>query len=78
MKSGGAAWRPCVGRLPGRRCEMTHISYVAIAYGVTGLTVLALIAWVFLDQRARRAELAELDASGIRRRSDRRDEADEH
>lgn len=57
---------------------MSHFSYVASAYGVTGLTVLALIAWVFLDQRARRAELAELDASGIRRRSDRKGDADEH
>lgn len=56
---------------------MTHFSYVAIAYGVTGLTALALIAWVFLDQRARRAELAELDASGVRRRSDLKGDADE-
>lgn len=78
MKSGGVAWHPCVGRLPGRRCEMTHFSYVAIAYGVTGLTVLALIAWVLLDQRARRAELANLEASGIRRRSDAKGGADEH
>ncbi|MCR9136764.1 MAG: heme exporter protein CcmD [Alphaproteobacteria bacterium] len=57
---------------------MTHFSYVAIAYGVTGLTVLALIGWVLLDQRARRAELAELDESGIRRRSDTKSRADEH
>lgn len=49
---------------------MTHFSYVAISYGVTGLTVLAMIAWVWFDQRARQAELSELDASGIRRRSD--------
>ncbi len=49
---------------------MTHVTFVAIAYGVTGLTVAVLIGWVLLDQRARRAELAALEASGIRRRSD--------
>ncbi len=49
---------------------MSHFSFVAIAYGVSALTILALVGWIMLDQRARRAELAELEASGIRRRSD--------
>lgn len=48
---------------------MSHLAFVSIAYGVTALTILALIAWVLLEQRARRSELAELEARGVRRRS---------
>jgi heme exporter protein D len=48
---------------------MSHAFYILTSYGVTGLVCLALIAWVFLDGRSRRRELAELEASGIRRRS---------
>ena len=51
---------------------MTHFAFVAIAYGATALTILALIGWVVIDQRSRRAELAELEASGVWRRSDAR------
>ncbi len=48
---------------------MSHLAFVSIAYGATALTLLALILWVLLDQRARRADLAELEARGVRRRS---------
>ena len=48
---------------------MSHLAFVSIAYGLTALTIAALIAWVLIDQRARRAELSELEARGIRRRS---------
>jgi heme exporter protein D len=48
---------------------MTHTFYIAMSYGITAVTVLCLIAWTWLDGRARRQELAELEASGIRRRS---------
>ena len=48
---------------------MSHLAFVSIAYGVTALTLVVLVAWVLIDQRARRAELAELEAQGIRRRS---------
>lgn len=48
---------------------MSHLAFVTIAYGATGLTLLALILWVLMDQKARRAELAELEARGVRRRS---------
>ncbi|MCK3778429.1 heme exporter protein CcmD [Ensifer sesbaniae] len=48
---------------------MSHAVYVFTSYGIATLTVLGLIAWVVLDGRARRRELAELEASGIRRRS---------
>lgn len=49
----------------------THMLYVAAAYGITAVVLAGLVGWVLLDQRARKRELAELEASGIRRRSDR-------
>jgi heme exporter protein D len=49
----------------------THDLYVAAAYAATVVVLSGLIGWILLDQRARRRELAELEASGIRRRSDR-------
>ncbi len=48
---------------------MTHTFYIAMSYAMTGLIVFGLIAWVWLDGTARRRELAQLEASGIRRRS---------
>jgi heme exporter protein D len=48
---------------------MKYAFYVFSSYGVAGVLTLCLIAWVWLDGRARRQELAELEASGIRRRS---------
>ena len=50
---------------------MTHALYVAAAYGISAIAIVAMIAWSLVDQRARRAELAELEASGVRRRSER-------
>ena len=49
----------------------THDLYVAAAYGIAVVALAGLIGWILLDQRARRRELAELEAAGIRRRSDR-------
>jgi heme exporter protein D len=48
-----------------------HALYVTAAYGITAVTLAGLIGWVLLDQRARKRELAELEAAGIRRRSDK-------
>ncbi|CDZ52655.1 heme exporter protein CcmD [Neorhizobium galegae] len=48
---------------------MSHTFYIAMSYAVSAAVVLSLIAWTWLDGRARRQELAELEASGIRRRS---------
>ncbi|MBW8638538.1 heme exporter protein CcmD [Hoeflea sp. WL0058] len=48
---------------------MSHDVYVALAYGITAIVIAALILWVVLDQRARRTELSELEARGVRRRS---------
>lgn len=50
-----------------------HGLYVTAAYGISALALAGLIGWILLDQRARRREMAELEASGIRRRSDRRE-----
>jgi heme exporter protein D len=52
-----------------------HALYVAAAYAVSALALAGLVAWIVLDHRARRRELAELEASGARRRSDRRESA---
>ncbi len=48
---------------------MSHDFYIGASYAVAAIVVLCLIGWVWLDGRARRKELAELEASGIRRRS---------
>ena len=48
----------------------THTLYVAAAYGVSALVLAGLALWIIMDQRARRRELAALEAAGIRRRSD--------
>ena len=50
-----------------------HGLYVTAAYGVSALAIAgADRAGSLLDQRARRREMAELEASGVRRRSDER------
>jgi heme exporter protein D len=50
---------------------MDHPWFVAAAYGISALVILGLIFWALLDGRARRRDIAELEASGIRRRSAR-------
>jgi heme exporter protein D len=47
-----------------------HAMYVTAAYVITVIVLLGLAAWLLTDQRARRRELAELEAAGVRRRSD--------
>jgi heme exporter protein D len=51
-----------------------HALYVLAAYGVTGLVLAGLIGALLVDYRARRREVAELEAAGLRRRSDRHTE----
>lgn len=48
---------------------MSHAFYIGLSYGITGLVVTCLIAWVMLDGSARNRELKELEALGIRRRA---------
>lgn len=49
--------------------EQQHALFVTLAYGISALALLALMAWILLDRRARRRELAELEDAGVRRRS---------
>jgi heme exporter protein D len=50
---------------------MQYFGFIFASYAITALVLGALIAWVILDHRGRRAELAALEAQGVRRRSDR-------
>ena len=44
-----------------------YFVFIASAYGITAIVLLALIIWVLLTQRRRRADLAALEQSGLRR-----------
>lgn len=48
---------------------MSHAFYVIGSYALTAAICLALTVWVYLDGRARQAELKMLEAQGMRRRS---------
>lgn len=48
---------------------MSHEAFVFLSYGATALTLGALLLGIVADGRARRRELAELEAQGVRRRS---------
>ncbi|MFC3326456.1 heme exporter protein CcmD [Mesorhizobium cantuariense] len=48
-----------------------HALYVTAAYGITAVVLIGLIGWILFDQRARKRELAELEAAGVQRRSDK-------
>jgi len=50
---------------------MSHAAYVFAAYAITVIAIGGLIGWILIDQRARRREIADLEAAGVRRRSDR-------
>jgi heme exporter protein D len=54
---------------------MSHTAYVAAAYGASALALIGLAIWVVLGSHARKRELAELEAFGLRRRSDRAEDA---
>ncbi|MDK4719709.1 heme exporter protein CcmD [Rhizobium sp. CNPSo 3968] len=55
---------------------MTHPFYVYGSYGFAAVMILAVIACTWIDGRLRRRELAALEASGIRRRSQRAPESE--
>lgn len=48
-----------------------HADFIIAAYGVAAIVVGALIAWVWLDGRRQMRALADLEARGITRRSER-------
>jgi heme exporter protein D len=47
-----------------------HAAFIVAAYLVTALVVVGLIVWVIADKRAQARALADLDARGVRRRSE--------
>ena len=46
-----------------------HAGFIIAAYGVASIVVVVLIAWVIADHRAQLRRLAELERSGVTRRS---------
>ncbi len=48
-----------------------HAGFILAAYAAAAVVVGALIAWVVLDFRAQTRALAELEARGVTRRSER-------
>jgi heme exporter protein D len=48
-----------------------HAAFIIAAYAVAFVVVALMIIWVVLDYRAQRRVLADLDARGIQRRSER-------
>ncbi|HLH97707.1 MAG TPA: heme exporter protein CcmD [Xanthobacteraceae bacterium] len=48
-----------------------HASFIISAYGFAVLVVAVMIAWVAIDHRQQTRRLAELEARGITRRSER-------
>ncbi|CAN7501329.1 heme exporter protein CcmD [Aminobacter sp. LjRoot7] len=48
-----------------------HALYVTTAYAVSAIAIAGLVLWILADQRARKREMAELEAAGHRRRSDK-------
>jgi heme exporter protein D len=54
-----------------------HAAFIVSAYAIAVLIIAAMIVWVMLDYRRQRRVLAELDAQGVTRRSDRQSEGKE-
>jgi heme exporter protein D len=48
-----------------------HAAFIVIAYGFATLIVAAMTAWIVLDYRRQTRSLAELEARGVTRRSER-------
>lgn len=51
---------------------MSHDFFILAAYGVAALGLVVLTGMLWLDYRGQQRALAELEARGLRRRSDRR------
>ncbi|PLX36627.1 MAG: heme exporter protein CcmD [Hyphomicrobiales bacterium] len=51
-----------------------HAGFIIASYGIALAVVIALIVWIRVDYGIQRRLLAELEARGMRRRSDHRDE----
>ena len=46
-----------------------HVGFIAAAYAVTLVVLVALFAWVVQDGRMQQRRLADLEARGVKRRS---------
>jgi heme exporter protein D len=51
---------------------VSHTGFIFAAYLASALVLAGLLLWVIADGRAQRRKLADLEARGIRRRSDAR------
>ena len=52
-----------------------HAAFIIAAYATAAVVVIALIAWVIADHDAQRRLLADLEARGVTRRSEKPPEA---
>ena len=52
-----------------------HMAFIVAAYAAAFVIILALVAWVYVDYRLQRRRLAELEDSGVTRRSDQNQRA---
>lgn len=48
-----------------------HATFIVASYVVVAVVLFGIIAWLILDGRAQKRQLAEMEARGIRRRSGR-------
>lgn len=48
-----------------------HADFIVASYAITAFVMAVLIAWIVLDYSAQRRILGDLDARGVRRRSQR-------
>jgi heme exporter protein D len=49
----------------------SHAAFIVIAYGLATLIVGSMIAWIVVDHRRQLRSLADLEARGVTRRSER-------
>ena len=49
----------------------THAGFIVAAYIIAAVVIAALVAWVLIDYRAQKRTLAEFEARGVTRRSER-------
>lgn len=49
-----------------------HAVFICASYAIVAVAIGGLLVWLFQDARRHERRLAELEAHGIRRRSDRR------
>ena len=52
-----------------------HAAFIVAAYAMAAMVVTGLIAWVLADHAAQRRLLADLEARGVTRRSDKSEAA---